>query len=122
PRTGAHPPLRWSAILFFPPPVRVGDAYFGDGSIRNTAPLSPAINLGAERIIAIGVSGPSPSERRQPRQPPTIAQIAGVLLDAVMLDAIEVDVDHSERINTSILHSPVGPDGAHPFPLLHLLC
>jgi NTE family protein len=93
-----------SAIPIFFPPVRVGDTWFGDGSIRNTAPLSPAINLGAERIVAIGVSGPSPSERRQPRRPPTIAQIAGVLLDAVMLDAIEVDVDHSERVNTSVLH------------------
>src|SRR5262245_49178686 len=113
--------LASSAIPIFFPPVRVGDAYFGDGSIRNTAPLSPAINLGADRIVAIGVSGPSPSERRQPRQPPTIAQIAGVLLDAVMLDAIEVDVDHSERINTSILHCPVGPDGGQPFRVVDVL-
>jgi NTE family protein len=110
-----------SAIPIFFPPVRVGDTWFGDGSIRNTAPLSPAINLGAERIVAIGVSGPSPSARRRPRQPPTIAQIAGVLLDAVMLDAIEVDVDHSERVNASVLRCPAVAGGGQPFRLVEVL-
>jgi NTE family protein len=94
-----------SAIPIFFPAVRIGGRYFGDGSIRNTAPLSPAINLGADRIIAIGVQGPGTAEPSRPRRlvPPTIAQIAGVLLDAVMLDAIETDVEHSGRINRSVL-------------------
>ncbi|MEW6273410.1 MAG: patatin-like phospholipase family protein [Thermodesulfobacteriota bacterium] len=97
-----------SAIPIFFPAVEIGGEHFSDGSIRNTTPLSPAINLGAERIIAIGVSGPPPpvtDGRRQP--PPTIAHIAGVVLDAVMLDAIEVDVEHSERVNLSVLQCPV---------------
>jgi NTE family protein len=93
-----------SAIPIFFPSVRIGGRYFGDGSIRNTAPLSPAINLGADRIVAIGVQGPGTAEPPQKRlAPPTIAQIAGVLLDAVMLDAIETDVEHSSRINQSVL-------------------
>ena len=94
-----------SAIPIFFPSVRIGGRYFGDGSIRNTAPLSPAINLGAERIIAIGVQGPGTPEppRRKRLTPPTIAQIAGVLLDAVMLDAIETDVEHSVRVNRSVV-------------------
>ena len=41
-----------------------------------------------------------------PLETPTVAQVAGVLLDAVMLDAIEVDVEHSERVNTSVLTVP----------------
>jgi NTE family protein len=94
-----------SAIPIFFPSVEIDGRYFGDGCIRNTSPLSPAINLGAERIIAIGTSSAHPSSGPPPRhdQPPSTAQIAGVLLDAVMLDAIEIDVAHSERVNDSVL-------------------
>jgi NTE family protein len=120
-RIGIDHLMASSAIPIFFPPVRIGGTWFGDGSIRNTAPLSPAINLGAERIVAIGVSGPSPLERRPVRQPPTIAQVAGVLLDAVMLDAIEVDVDHSGRVNASVLNCPVDADGGRPFRLVDVL-
>ena len=95
-------------------PSRSTAGYFGDGSIRNTAPLRPAINLGADRIVAIGVQRPARVRRPAPKQPrpATIAQIAGVLLDAVMLDAIEVDVEHGERVNTSVVRCP---DRDHPF-------
>jgi NTE family protein len=110
-----------SAIPIFFPPVAIGGRHFGDGSIRNTAPLSPAIHLGAERIIAIGVSGPPPQEReRAARRPPTVAQVAGVLLDAVMLDAIEVDVEHSERVNTSVMHYPADTT-EQPFRFVRVL-
>jgi NTE family protein len=96
--------LASSAIPIFFPSVEVDGRHFGDGSIRNTAPLSPAINLGAERIIAISVREPThASDRRGKAEPPSIAEIAGVLLDAVMLDAIEVDIDHSERVNRSVV-------------------
>jgi len=102
-----------SAIPIFFPSVAIGGRYFGDGSIRNTAPLSPAINLGADRIIAIGVSGPTPETvTASPLDPPTVAQVAGVLLDAVMLDAIEVDVEHSERVNASVQHHETGDEDA----------
>lgn len=92
-----------SAIPIFFPSVRIGGRHFGDGCIRNTNPLSPAINLGAERVVAIGVQGPGPAEPSKRQTPPTIAQIAGVLLDAVMLDAIESDVEHSGRVNRSVV-------------------
>lgn len=95
-----------SAIPVFFPTVRIDGRHFGDGSLRNTAPLSPAINLGADRIMAIGVLGTGlETTRAKPKRlpPPTIAQIAGVLLDAVMLDAVEADVEHAGRVNTSVL-------------------
>lgn len=100
--------LASSAIPVFFPSVPISGRHFGDGSIRNTAPLSPAINLGAERILAIGVRGPSAGAKAsgKPPPPPSMAQIAGVLLDAVMLDALEVDMEHSERVNRSIVSLP----------------
>jgi NTE family protein len=95
-----------SAIPLLFPPVPIDGDWFGDGSIRNTTPLSPAIHLGAKRILAIAVrearpSAPAPTSGERP--PPSIAEIAGVLLDAVMMDAIEVDVEHSDRVNESVI-------------------
>lgn len=96
--------LASSAIPIFFPSVEIGGRHYGDGSVRNTTPLSPAINIGAQRIIAISVREPQRSAPlREPLTAPTIAQIAGVLLDAVMLDAIEVDVEHSQRVNRSVI-------------------
>jgi NTE family protein len=111
-----------SAIPIFFAPVAVDGRWYGDGSVRNTAPLAPAIQLGAERVVAIGVSGPPPpgAEKRRYPHAPTIAQVAGVLLDAVMLDALEVDVEHSERVNTSVLHCR-STDPAQPFRLVEVL-
>ena len=113
--------LASSAIPIFFPSVEIAGRHFGDGSIRNTTPLSPAINLGADRIIAIGVSGPEPDTTSAgPLEPPTVAQIAGVLLDAVMLDAVEVDVEHGDRVNTSVLHCPTSRAG-DPFRKVDVL-
>ena len=112
-----------SAIPIFFPSVEIDGRHYGDGCIRNTTPLSPAIHLGADRIVAIGVRGPELTGGPgygAGRPPPTVAQIAGVLLDAVMLDAIEVDVEHSRRVNDSIISCPVG-DHANPFRWVDVL-
>ena len=111
-----------SAIPIFFPSIPIAGRHFGDGCIRNTAPLSPAINLGADRIVAIGVQGPGRPDpaRSKKLPPPTIAQIAGVLLDAVMLDAIEIDVEHSYRVNRSVLSSRDG-DPTNPFRRVDVL-
>ncbi len=113
-RLGVEHFMASSAIPIFFPSIRIGSRHFADGCIRNAAPLAPAIQLGAERIIAIGVRGaPTPSVDDGRRRPvPTIAQVAGVLLDAVLLDAIEADIEHSERVNTSVLRW--GGSGTHP--------
>lgn len=110
-----------SAIPIFFPSVEIEGRHLGDGSVRNTAPLSPAINLGADRIVAIGVRQPVLETGRYLRpHPPSIAQVAGTLLDAVMLDAVGVDVEHSERVNTNVLATPTGnPD--EPFRRIEVL-
>jgi len=120
-RIGIDHLMASSAIPIFFPSVAIGGRHLGDGCIRNTSPLSPAINLGADRILAVGVQGPGVQVSQKKRlPPPTIAQIAGVLLDAVMLDAIEVDVEHSERVNASVL-SCRGADPRNPFRAVEVL-
>ena len=103
-----------SAIPVFFPSVEVGGRHFGDGSIRNTAPLSPAIQLGADRIVAVGVRQSRPRDLAAiPRgSPPTIAHVAAAVFDAVMLDAFEADVAHSERISDCVSRRVVAaPNG-----------
>lgn len=100
-----------SAIPIFFPTIEIGGRHFGDGCLRNTAPLAPAIQLGAERILAIGVREPYAQTQRFAGNygPPTVADIVGALLDAVMLDAIEVDVEHCLRVNKSLAGGAASP-------------
>lgn len=92
--------LASSAIPIIFPAVPLDDCFYGDGSLRNTAPLGPAIQLGANRIVAVGVrEAGDPLGAARPGRPPKLADVAGVLLDAVLLDAIEVDVQHCLRLN-----------------------
>lgn len=93
-----------AAIPFFFPPVKIQESFYGDGCIRQTTPLSPAIHLGADKIIAIGVRYPHPKEKMkdlafQPVSNPTLGQILGVMLNAIFLDSIEGDVERLLKIN-----------------------
>lgn len=99
------------------PAIPVGDAYFGDGSIRQAAPLAPAIHLGAGRILAIAVRNKRNLEEEAQSQivgyPPP-AQIVGMLFNAVFVDALDHDCERLERTNRTIAALPEGsrhPDG-----------
>lgn len=100
--------LASSAIPIFFPPVELDGAYFGDGCVRLTSPLSPAIHLGADRIVAIGIRYLRSAERtaelnhREHLLSPSLSEIGGVLLNAVFLDALEGDVERLERINRTV--------------------
>ena len=103
--------LASSAIPIFFPPVKIGNSYFGDGCIRQTTPLSPAIHLGAEKLVAIGIRYPHQQHRMQdlsfsPIGNPSIGQIIGVLLNAIFLDSLEGDVERLMRINTLVEDHP----------------
>ena len=84
------------------PAVRIGQHWFGDGGIRLTAPLSPAIHLGAERILAISTRRDrSITEADAPTvtgYPPPV-QVAGVLMNSVFLDLLDEDGYHLQRVN-----------------------
>lgn len=108
--------LASSAIPFLFPamalPFEGQTTYFGDGSMRQTAPVAPAIHLGAERVCVIG-AGLMHEPRTQPAARseatyPTLAQIAGHTLSSIFLDSLSVDVERIRRINQTL--SLVAPE------------
>ncbi|MBU2884772.1 patatin-like phospholipase family protein [Gilvimarinus agarilyticus] len=96
--------LASSAIPTIFPTVRINREYFGDGALRQLAPMSPALHLGADALFVIGVSGnrnPKHWGKRVPvRHSPSMAQIVGHLLNSAFIDALENDIEHMERLNT----------------------
>ncbi len=78
--------------------------WFGDGSMRQAAPISPAIHLGAERILVIGAGRmhEPPGKRQVSTDYPTMAQIAGHALSNIFLDALAVDFERLQRINRTL--------------------
>lgn len=96
--------LASSAIPFLFPAVLINREYFGDGSMRQIAPISSALHLGATRVLIIGLGH---SEEEQPGRCsicdyPSLAQIAGHVMDSIFLDSLEVDLERVQRINHSI--------------------
>lgn len=102
--------LASSAIPFIFPAkgIAVGDhtEYFGDGSMRQSAPIAPAIHLGAERILVIGAGRMHEPQGDAAANPtptyPSLAQIAGHALSNIFLDALSVDVERVQRINQTL--------------------
>ena len=92
-----------SAIPFLFKAERINREYFGDGSMRQNAPLSPAIHLGAERLLVIGVhkEGSEP-DRKQMADYPSMAQIAGHVLNSIFLDSLDGDLERLSRINATV--------------------
>ena len=89
-----------SSIPIFFPSVQIDGRHFGDGCIRNTWPLSPAIYLGAKKILAVGVRKRTyVTESKDKKPTPSVAHIAGVILNAVLLDSIEIDIVRMDKIN-----------------------
>lgn len=102
--------LASSAIPFVFPaaalPVGGRTEYFGDGSMRQSAPVAPAIHLGADRILVVGAGRMTEPRvdhcHAPPNAYPTLAQIAGHTLSNIFLDALAVDVERVRRINHTI--------------------
>jgi NTE family protein len=94
--------LASAALPFVFPAVKIGDRWHGDGGIRLAAPLSPAVHLGARRILAMSTGYQrTPDELSRPvvQGYPPAAQILGQLVNAVFLDVIDEDVARMERMN-----------------------
>ena len=95
--------LASSAIPGVFPTVRIGQEYFGDGAMRQLAPISPALHLGADRIFIIGVSGNRQAAKSRSKSlfkhPPSMAQMAGHLLNSAFVDSLEADIERLETIN-----------------------
>ncbi len=99
--------LASAAIPFIFPAIKVHREYFGDGSMRQLAPISPAVHLGAERILVIGAGfmGEDPDQRRAESYP-SPAQIGGHALASIFLDGLAVDLERVEHINQMLARLP----------------
>ncbi len=93
-----------AAIPFAFPAVKVNREYFGDGSIRQMAPVSPALHLGAKRIFVIGTAKliKDIPERAQGDIYPSLAQIAGHAMSSIFLDSLAMDLELLQRVNSTI--------------------
>lgn len=91
-----------SALPFVFPAVRINREFFGDGSMRQLAPVSPAIHLGADRILVIGAGRTAEEGRVRVERYPSPAQIAGHALSSIFLDTLAVDLESLSRINETV--------------------
>lgn len=95
--------LASSALPFIFPAVKLHREYFGDGSMRQIAPVSPALHLGADRVLVVG-TGRQTSDQARARSNvyPSVAQIAGHALNSIFLDSLMVDIERMQRINRTL--------------------
>lgn len=98
-----------AALPLFFPAVRIGGGWYGDGGIRLAAPLSPALHLGASRILTVSTRyDRTDTEAKEPSivgYPPP-AQVLGLLMNSVFLDVIDQDAIRLERLNRLIEQLP----------------
>jgi NTE family protein len=100
--------LASSALPFIFPAVHIDGEYFGDGSMRQSAPISPALHLGADRVLVVAVGAQLrwgqavAMDDAAAKRYPTLAQIAGHALNSIFLDSLEADLERLQRINRTL--------------------
>ena len=88
-------------LLF--PPIQVDETYFGDGCLRNVAPLSPAVHLGGRKVFIVGVRRQKEAlDRIQFKKRPSLGRVLSVVLNAILLDTTDMDVERMARINRTL--------------------
>jgi NTE family protein len=122
-RIGRRTTLRLDHVMaslgvpFLFPPVQLGDEYYGDGAQRQLWPLSPAIHLGADRLLVIGVRAEQGAgvnaRRRSIVRPPSPGQLFGYMLDTLFMDQIYANVEHVQRLNSVVEVAPSAVPGLH---------
>lgn len=101
--------LASSALPFLFPAVQLGNEWYSDGGVNLTAPLSPAIHLGADRLLAISTHYRDPASLEEsfvPARYPPPAELAGMLLSSVFIDQLDSDALRLERINELVKDLP----------------
>jgi len=94
-----------AALPFIFPAVKSNREYFGDGSMRQIAPISPALHLGADRVLVVSTSRQTDNAeppRVRGNLYPSVAQIAGHAMNSIFLDSLDVDIEILQRINRTI--------------------
>ena len=112
-----------AAIPLLFPPIRIGEDYFGDGAMRQLHPLSPAVHLGADRLLIIGVRARRGAgvavDALQPVLP-TPGDIFGYMLDTLFTDQVYGDLEQLERINELVYSAPQATHGERAVETLML--
>ena len=103
-RVGLDHLMASSAIPMIFPSVQINQEYYADGAVRQLAPISPALHLGAEKVLVIGVSGVAHKRKESIKVTgyPTPAKVMGHMLNAAFLDSMETDVERLQRINRTV--------------------
>jgi NTE family protein len=112
-----------AAIPLLFSPIKIGEDYFGDGAMRQLHPLSPAIHLGADRLLVIGVRARRAAGvvvNRLDTLMPTPGEIFGYMLDTLFTDQIYGDLEQLERINTLVHSAPQATRGERSVETLML--
>ncbi len=112
-----------TAIPLLFPSVRIGTDFYGDGAMRQLAPLSPAVHLAADRILAVGVrpqGGAGIGALIGRSQPPSTGQLFGFLLDTLFSDQLEADLERMRRLNRFATAAPDKASGLRPIQALLL--
>ncbi len=100
-----------SAIPLVFPTVKINKIYYTDGGLRLYTPMSPAIQLGADRLLIIGLHHPATPEEKddfdlkEMKYPPSVVQLAGRLMNLIFLDSVKYDLEQLKRINHLIERS-----------------
>lgn len=107
-----------SAIPFLFKAIKINREYFGDGSMRQSAPISPALHLGADRVLVVGVHKEvnTGSSRVKSAGYPSPAQIVSHILNSIFLDSLDADLERLQRINKT-LHAISATGNADNIPL-----
>lgn len=91
--------LASSAIPLVFSAIKIGHSYYGDGALRNLAPISPVIHMGAKKVIIIGVRPKNPQSHPGAEQYPSPSRIFGYMLNSLFFDSIDGDVERILHIN-----------------------
>lgn len=103
-RIGVPHLLASAALPLLFPPQRIGNEYFVDGSLRMAEPLRPAIKMGADRILIIGVRNETLPLGNEGEHQPGVAEIAGFTLDSLFAEKLNTDIERMKQINHMLNH------------------
>ena len=106
-----------AAVPLLFPSVAMDGAHFSDGAMRQSAPLAPAIHLGADRILAIGVRPAGRAPAAEAGRPPNMAEQFGFMLDSLFMEGLQADLGRLNRINALLASQR---PGAAPLGMRHV--
>jgi len=108
-----------TAIPIFFPPWSVRGRYFGDGCLRNTAPLSPALHIGADKVIVLGVRRRKEANLTDDYIAPSLGRVLSVIINSVFLDAIESDFERIQFVNRLLKNFGESAEGFRPVSMFY---